>query len=159
MIKAQPIVQIDSREQVPLRIQAYPVEIVGLPVGDYGIRGFSDWSNPRFINERKTLNDLIGSLTSGHKRFMAEIEKLRQFTFAAILVEGLREQIEAGDYRSRATPQSILAMLDAIEVRTGIHVVWCGTADEAARRLEAFVRQFVRGIEKDARRLEAGPPE
>lgn len=47
------IVIRDTREQLPLDIKAYPVEIVRLPVGDYGIKGFSGWQNPAFIVERK----------------------------------------------------------------------------------------------------------
>ena len=40
---------IDTREQQPLKIEAYPVEVESLPVGDYGIKGLSDWGNPAFI--------------------------------------------------------------------------------------------------------------
>ena len=60
-----------------------------------------------------------------------------------------------GHYRSRATPKSLLASLAAIEVRMGIHILWCGDSDGAARRVEGLVRQFARGILKDAKRLEA----
>ncbi len=149
------VIQIDTREQRPLEIAAYSVEATTLPVGDYGIRGFSDWKNPRFIVERKSLDDLVGSLTQGRDRFMKEVELLRRFQFAAIVVEGTEADVERGDYQSRATPQSILASLDAIAVRTNIHVFWCGTPAGAARKVEGLVRQFVRGIEKDYRNLTA----
>lgn len=86
-LKATPVVLIDTREQCPLPITAYPVERTGLPVGDYGIKGFSDWENPRFIVERKSLADLCGSLSNDRERFMREIEKLRQFAFRAIVIE------------------------------------------------------------------------
>ena len=153
MAEATPTVLQDTREQRPLAIEAYPVEVAGLPAGDYGIKGFSDWTNPQFAIERKSIADLVGSLTSGRARFMREIERLRRFRFAAILIEGVRDEIELHSYRSLATPQSILASLDAIEVRTGVHVIWAGTAEGAARRLEGLVRQFVRGVEKDFKRL------
>ena len=152
----KPTVLIDTREKAPLRIEAYPVEVAGLPAGDYGIRNFSDWTNPAFIVERKSLQDLVGSLTGGRKRFMREIERLRRFRFAAILIEGTRDSIELHSYRGQATPQSLLASLDAIEVRTGVHVLWAGTPEGAARRLEGLVRQFVRGVAKDYKRLTAG---
>ena len=149
----QVIVQIDTREQAPLTISKYPVEVCGLPVGDYGIKGFSDWSNPAFTVEWKTLNDLIGSLTQGRERFMREVEKLRAFYFAAILIGASEEQVARGDYVSRATPSSILATLDAIRVRTGVHIIWGNDATQAAQIFERLVRQFVRGIEKDIKRL------
>jgi len=58
-------------------------------------------------------------------------------------------------YRSAANPVSILASTDALIVRAGIHVFWCGTPAGAARQLEGLVRQFVRGVEKDYKRLVA----
>ena len=134
-----------------------------LPIGDYGIVGFSDWTNPRFIVERKSLSDLIKSLTgrqdaakdSERKRFMREIEKMRQFGWRALLIEARREEVAAGDYRSAATPQSMLASLDAVAVRAGVHLFWAGGHEEAARQLESLVRQFIRGIHKDYRRATA----
>jgi len=139
-----------------LLIEAYPVEVVGLPFGDYSIRGFHDLSNPGFVAERKSTSDLIGSLTHDRTRFLRECEGLRRYRFATILIEGHREDIERHGYRSLATPRSVLASLDCIEVRCGIHIAWCGSAEGAARRLEGLVRQFVRGIEKDYRRLIVG---
>ena len=118
-----PIVQIDTREQCPLDIKAYPTEIATLPVGDYGISGFSDWQNPAFIVERKSLSDLISSLTQGRERFMREVEKMRQFRFAAIVIEATEAEVAAGQYGSKATPQSILQSLAAIQVRAGVHVI------------------------------------
>jgi ERCC4-type nuclease len=149
-----PTVLIDTREQIPLEIEGYPTERTGLPVGDYGLRGFSTWENPAFIVERKSLPDLIGSLTQGRKRFLAEIEKMRGFRFRAVLVEGRRDEIEAGDYRSKATPASLLASIDALTVRAGIHFLWANDPRGAAVHLESLIRQFIRGIEKDFKRLQ-----
>ena len=56
-----PVVLIDTREKSPLAISAYPTAVETLSVGDYGIRNFSDWNNPAFIGERKSLEDLVGS--------------------------------------------------------------------------------------------------
>lgn len=149
----EPVILCDTREQAPLKVEAYPVERVGLSVGDYGISGFSDWNRPRFIVERKSLNDLAGSLTGGRKRFMREVEGLRRFDFAAILIEGTEDQIRMKQYRASATPQSLLASLLAIQVRAGIHIVWATDSTGAAAWLENAVRLFVRGIEKEFRAL------
>lgn len=154
MSELVPIILIDTREQTPLDIQAYPTEVVGLPVGDYGIKGFSDWTNPQFIIERKSLSDLIGSLTSGRPRFMREIERLRQFRFAAILIEANEADVVNGEYLSNAKPQSIIQSLSAIQVRADVHIIWAGDREGAARTLEKLARQFIRGIEKDYRRLQ-----
>ena len=143
------IIQIDTREQAPLPIRRFLVERAGLPVGDYGVKGFSDWSNPRFIVERKSLDDLAGSLGNGRERFLREIEKLRQFGFRALVIEGQRADVEAHAYRSSIAPASILGTLDALAVRAGLHVFWCGDAEGAARQVESLAEKFVRGIEKD----------
>jgi len=150
-----PTILIDSREEARLRIdKRFPVEIVGLPVGDYGIRGFSDWNNPAFIVERKSLDDLCGSLGKGRARFLREIEKMRQFRFRALVIEAARDTVALGTYQSLVSPASLLSTLDALSVRAGLHVYWCGDAEGAARQVESLVRQFVRGIEKDSARLE-----
>ncbi len=143
----------DSREKNPLILQAYPIEVTGLPVGDYGIKGFSDWENPQFIVERKSLNDLIGSLTRDRARFEKEVLKMRQFQFRALLIEAEEVQIEIGDYRSAAKPNAILQSLASFQVRHNIHIIFGGSHNSAARVLERLVRQFVRGIEKDMHRL------
>ena len=137
-----------TREQIPLTIHGYPVVIEKLPVGDYGIRGLSDWTNPEFIIERKSLDDLVGSLGRDRERFMKEIHMLRRFKFAAIVVESDREDVVNSAYRSRMSPQSVLSSLNAIIVRSGVHLIWAGDPESAAREVENLVRQFVRGIEK-----------
>lgn len=144
-----PIILQDSREQSPLKIEGFPVEVEGLCVGDYSVKGFHTFDNPALAVERKSLSDLVGSLTAGRERFHRELNKLQQFRFKAILIEATRKQIRIGDYRSNAMPQSILASLDAIAVRANIHIFYCDDATDAARQLEALVRQFCRGIIKN----------
>lgn len=139
------VVLQDTREQRPLRIKAFQVEVVGLPVGDYGIKGFSDWGNPKFIVERKSLDDLIGSLNSirkGKSRFARQIERMLRFDCRALLIEADRFDVESGAYVSQTTPQSILGRVDAICASAGVDVFWCGDPERAARQLESLVRRW-----------------
>ena len=152
----------DSREQLPLQFTAYPTELAGgdnweeegrgpcLSVGDYSIKGFHDWNNPAFIIERKSLSDLCGSLGKGRARFMREVEKMRQFGFAALVIEGEPRDLYGTDWRSGMSPLSIMSTLDALAVRQGLHVCWAGTPHGAAAMVESLVKQFISGIEKDA---------
>lgn len=143
------IVIQDSREQRPLKIDAFPVEIESLSAGDYGIRGFSDHANPRFIVERKSLSDLIGSLNTfskGKPRFVRQIEKMRRFEQKSLLIEAHRFDVESGAYVSQTSSKSILGRLDAICADARVTVFWCGDPEGAARQLESLVRNFIDAI-------------
>lgn len=146
---------IDSREQCPLDFGTWPTIRRGLPCGDYGVEHFSDWQNPQFIVERKSLDDLTQSLGRGRRRFMAECMKLRQFRFAALVIESTIDQVALGQYRSTIAPASVLSSLDCLAVRCGIHIFWSGDPAGAADRVASLARMFLRGIEKDAAKLKA----
>lgn len=147
-IDLHPVVLVDTREQCPLMIQRFPVERATLPFGDYSLKGFHDLNNPGIIFERKSVPDLIGSLTAGRERFLREVEGLRRFRFAAIVIEGEQADVAAGNFRSKANPDAVLASLEAVEVRAGVHVLWCGDPVGAASTVERLVRQYVRGLVK-----------
>jgi ERCC4-type nuclease len=153
MEKTLPIVQIDTREQSPLRFENVPSERATLPVGDYGIRGFSDWENPAFIVERKNLEDLCRSLGTDRERFLREIEKMRGFRFRGLVIEAVEDQVHLHQYRSLISPSAILSTLDALSVRAGLHVFWCGDPAGAAAKVESLAMMFTRGIQKDYWRL------
>jgi len=149
-----PTLLIDTREQTPLRFdKRFPVERTTLPVGDYGVSHFSDWTNPAFIIERKSLDDLCHSFGKDRLRFFKECEGLRRFRFAALVIEAHKDQVALGSYRSLISPAAVLATLDVLAVRYGLHVIWAGDAEGAAVQVESLARQFCRGVLKDAARL------
>lgn len=156
-IQIQPIIQIDTREQRPLDIRGYETERVTLPVGDIGIRGQSSWDSPNWVVERKSLDDLVQSLTHGRARFEREILKMRQFNFKALVIEAERGQVEIGDYRSAARPNSILQSLTALIVRQNLHVLWCGSHEGAARMVESLIRHHVKNLENQIADLSRVP--
>lgn len=165
----------DTREQLPLEITRFPVERggiqfqpgeprqrsedfkypeKGLPVGDYSLKGFHNFKNPGIIIERKSLDDLCGSLGKGRERFLQEVEKMRAFRFRALVIEATESQVDLHEYRSLIEPASVFGTLDALAVRANLHVFWCGDAYGAARKVEQLVWFFARGIEKDWKLLE-----
>ena len=153
MKQVTPTILIDTREQNPLRFENLPSERATLPVGDYGVKGFSLWDNPAFVVERKGMEDLCRSLGTDRERFMREVEKMRGFRFRALVIEGTQDMIELKQYRSLIVPSAVLSTLDALAVRAGLHVFWCGDPAGAARKVESLAAMFARGIEKDFRRL------
>jgi ERCC4-type nuclease len=144
-----PVVVVDSREQRPWKIEAFRVVIKKLDFADYSLLGFER----RFAVERKSLADLIQSLTHERTRFHKELEALSRCSFAAIFIEAERATVESGAFRGAVSPKAILSSLDAISIRLGVHVVWCGSHAEAGRRFEGMARLFIHGVEKDARTL------
>ena len=74
------IVVIDSREQHPLSFSsAVQTEVAALPIGDYSIKGLED----DVVIERKSLGDLLGSITHERERFGKELRKMRAARFAS----------------------------------------------------------------------------
>lgn len=61
-----------------------PVERATLREGDYSARGLEG----RVAIERKSVSDLVGSLTHGRERFVRELERLATYDFKAIVIEG-----------------------------------------------------------------------
>lgn len=84
------IIYQDSREQLPFLLDCN-VQKVKLPVGDYTI------SEPYFSNiyiERKSLSDLVGTLTGGYDRFINEIEKAKSIdAYLVVIVEDLYSEL------------------------------------------------------------------
>lgn len=79
-------ITIDTREALPLSFDGFRgVDTVrsGLRTGDYSIQGYED----QITFERKSVQDLVGTLTSGHTRFLREMERMRSFKAKYILIE------------------------------------------------------------------------
>jgi ERCC4-type nuclease len=135
------VVLVDTREQAPLRFGAdVVIERATLGEGDYTARGLEGVA----AIERKSIGDLVGSLTFGRERFERELERLHGYAFRELVIEGDANAIAAGAYRSRATPQSILGSIAAIRVDFGIGVTWAGDAQLAAWLVERWLRRLVR---------------
>lgn len=142
---------IDTREQMPLCFSKWrdiTTEVATLQTGDYSIHGLED----RFILERKSVADLVASLTTGRDRFVRELERMRGHEVKAIIVEGTLEQIARHDYRSQANPESVLQTLAAWHIRYGIPTLWCGSPAGCAYQVRALARWYLRESQE---RLEA----
>lgn len=136
----RPTVVVDTREQDPLPFRRLPAVRGGLLTGDYSVAGLEDL----FAVERKTVGDLVGCVTGGRERFERELHRLRGFMFKRLLVVGTRADIEAGRYRSRVKPLSVLHSLCAWEVRFDVPVVFCPSSSAAGGQVESWAYWFAR---------------
>jgi DNA excision repair protein ERCC-4 len=140
---------IDTREQTPLTFERFEAVTGTLQSGDYSIQGLEH----RFAIERKSIPDLVQSLTTGRERFERELHRLRGFDFKRLLIVGTEEEIHKHEYRSKTTPKSVLHSLNAFEVRYDIPVVWGGSESHSARLIERWAFWYAREIEKTARQF------
>jgi len=139
--KARPYVLVDTREQKPLRFSpelGVDCGAATLPVGDYSVRGYTHL----IAIERKSVADLVQTLSHGRERFETELDLMTQYRWRAILVEGNRADVESGIYRSQMLPQSVLGSIRAIWMRWQIPTFWLGDAAGCAREVAWYAHRL-----------------
>jgi DNA excision repair protein ERCC-4 len=136
-----PTIIVDTREQCPLIFERLESRPGTLQTGDYSIAGLESL----FCVERKSISDLLGCCMRGNReRLERELHRLRGFRFKRLVIVGTEAEILKGDYRSNIKPQSVLATLNAFEVRYDLPVVFCPTASMAAQKVEAWAFWYAR---------------
>lgn len=77
---------IDTREQAPWGLAPFgcEVKIRKLNAGDYALEGDDD----NFAIERKSLNDFLGTVSTGWERFQREVGRMASMVARPIVVEG-----------------------------------------------------------------------
>ena len=89
---------------------AVPIEFAGIKTGDYTLAGFED----RVCVERKTLEDLFGTLGHGRDRFTQEFERMSEMEYAAVVVEAhwyeiMRPSEFRPQWKSEMNPRAVWA--------------------------------------------------
>jgi ERCC4-type nuclease len=132
----------DSREQWPFRFEGYPVEVtVGtLATADYSLVGFTD----RIGIERKSMQDLIHCLGPDRERFTRELQRLRGFDAACIIVEQPQSVLRLGHFRSRMDAGAAWQSCIALSMRYRIPFWFCESRQDAERVAYDFLRHFHR---------------
>lgn len=139
------IVAIDNREQLAYSFQGYDcnVEAATLGIGDYSIIGFTD----KIAVERKSLDDLLGCLTSGRERFEKELARARSLDRFCVLIEASFEDLAKGMYRSAMKPHSACQSIIAWQIRYGTPFVFAGSRKAAEYYCHSFLAKYIYEIE------------
>ena len=103
---------IDSREQRPYSFEGHNTTVQGLPIGDYSLLNCPD-----IAIERKSVDDLAGSLTRGRDRFKRELQKGAVIPYFALVVEASLNDLANGKYISDASANSIVQSLLSFSVK------------------------------------------
>lgn len=137
------IILQDSREQKPLQFE-HPyitgVEVIKLNVGDYSVK-YTDGYIPPIYFERKSLEDLIGSLSKGYKRFRKEIIRAKESNILlVILIEASITKVLKGIEHSQRSGDEILQQLFTITVRHKVPFFCFNNREEMSRFItEAYL--------------------
>jgi ERCC4-type nuclease len=88
----EPIIVIDTREQNPYKFKGRLTVRKTLKAGDYSVSGFEQ----EIVIERKSCLDFLSSITRERERFKQELDRLKEFKRAFIVVEaGVKDLINA----------------------------------------------------------------
>jgi DNA excision repair protein ERCC-4 len=135
---SEPLIPVvaDTREGLPYAFNnaKFVVTRKALPSGDYSLLGFEE----THAIERKTFNDLLGSLTGPRdpetkdNRFGRELKRLKSYEQAHLIIESDWRDLELGSYPlvrgrpcSRLHPNALSEMVVAIGCRF-THVWFAG---------------------------------
>lgn len=139
-------VVIDTREQRPwsFPVHAVKAEIGTLRTGDYALKG-----DDKFAIERKSLDDFLGTISSGWERFLREIGRMDRFDAKVIIVEGNFEQccfrdsdgtLSTPDHRHNMLAPAFIAKRIAELSLMGVSILFCGTKDYSAAVAYSILR-------------------
>lgn len=140
----------DSREQTPLsftKLSGVSIIRQGLKTGDYSIQGYED----EICFERKSVQDLVGTLIGGHERFLREMERMKDFEIKYILVEHSPSIVyhycntHGWQNKFDIIIQSLLAYAYHYQVR----VRFCKDREDMAKYIVTKAREFLKGKEPE----------
>lgn len=132
---------VDTREQRPYSFDV-PAVVRKLDAGDYSIVGAED----RVVVERKSMEDFIGTVIRGRRRFHAELRKLITYDRACIVVEGSLRDLLEGRYPSGAHPNALLGSVLSIVVDFGVPVYFCSDRQCACRFVAGYLERCHRKV-------------
>lgn len=115
-----------------------PIEYKHLQTGDYSILGLED----KVCVERKSLEDLFGTLGNGRERFAREFERMAAMDYAAVVIEAnwyeiMRPADFRGQWRSEMHSRAVWATVFswAQDYR---HIHWWTMGSKRAAEMATF---------------------
>lgn len=139
---------IDTREQQPYSFET-PSEIATLPTGDYSLAGAECF----IAIERKSVDDLIGCLTSGRERFERELYRSRALDYFALVIEASLSDLSNGRYRSEMNPKAAIQSLLTFSIRYGLPIFFVENRRYGAGVTESLLLKYAREVEKRLKAL------
>ena len=130
---------VDSREQKPYAFKGCDVETIALKTGDYSVKILGMNYNTEIAIERKSLQDMIGSITQGRERFEKEMVRSLEIPHFYLIIEGSWDDIYSHNYISQIPPNSVINTILGWQIKYGYHII---IADNH-RRAEDFTKRIL----------------
>lgn len=144
------IIIVDSKEQRPFDLSwcDHKVKVGNLITGDYSIHGHENNKLVPGVGvtiERKSLQDLYGTLGQGRDRFRREFERMADFKFACVIIEADFHIISQNPpIRSKLKPKVVTQTIWSWMVQYRIPFIACPNREFAARATVRLLEQFNR---------------
>lgn len=146
----------DTREQNGFEFAGFPCTVTAgtLATADYSLAGFTDHG---IGIERKSLQDLIHCLGPDRERFTRELQRLRGFDAACIIVEQPQSVLRLGHFRSRMDAGAAWQSCIALSMRYRIPFWFCDSRADAERVAFDFLRHYARDRWRELQALRLVP--
>lgn len=126
----------DTREQCPPPFpHGVTLERIALDAADYTTQTLFDLARI----ERKSPLDLIGTLTHGRERFEREADRLRDFPFRCVVVEGSAVDVSR---LGRIHPNAFLGSLASLHARWGLPTIFLESPEAVGRYIAGILRRL-----------------
>lgn len=149
---------IDTREQRPW---AFPAHLAKVSVGTLRTGDYALAFDNRFAIERKSLDDFLGTISSGWERFLREIGRMEGAGFVAriVIVEADYEsccfhlgddgELEPPKHKHpRLDPAFVNRRIAELLVRWNVSVVFAGNSDYAGALALSILKRRAEQIEE-----------
>lgn len=147
------IIIVDSREQKPYSFDC-ETKTGTLQTGDYSISGAENL----VAIERKSVDDLIGSLTSGRDRFERELHRGMALDYFALVVESSLSDLSNGRYTSHMQPKAAIQSLLTFSIRYDLPIFFAENRGYGAGITESLLLKFAREMAKRLKAINLNEP-
>ena len=101
---------------------------------------------PDIAIERKSIDDLIGSLTKGRDRFEKELQKGSRIPYFALVIEASLSDLANGKYQSSTLPKSAIQSLLSWSVKYRLPVFFAESREYAEKITLSLLLKYARSI-------------
>lgn len=139
---------IDTREQHPWELKHYTKASRKLDTGDYSVEGFEELL---CIERKYSVSEFVNNM--GEKRFRDVLDRMSKYKYAYIIMEfnfsdilnfpiGSTIPKKVWD-KLKITPSYIIKYITDIQMKYGIHVLFCDSVSGAEKMALSIMRRVV----------------